>query len=688
VRAHRRAIEPIFAAGFYLSFACYLTWPLVIHLSHSIYGATGDPYGTMAFYRELMEHHYNPFLPGTISQFGAPLGIPVPWPRDLASAPGIFTLYSLTALFGAIPAFGLYTLAGYTLTGVATFLLARRLTGNTWAALLAGWAFAFYPFAAINGQAHLDFVQGWLFVLAAWRMLALMWQPTRRNGLLAGAAVVLCMWWSPYFILFGAVLYVAMAIVALIVAWHEARLRAMLAAQSIAVLVLCIFVAGLGALATTGETEGIGVRTHTNIELNYYAARPLEYIVPDVESPLLGGKTRPFLAKYPTAGAGMDSTLYVGITILLLAMVAIVRSFSRKLDTRLRHGTQALAAVAIVSLIASMPPEPHVFGIAIPFPSHFLAYITTTWRVYTRFVMLIMLACTLLAAVGLSVLSKARRPSLRIGIMVAASIAIPLDLWAPQHGHVHTITTPRIYQTLARQPMGLVAEYPLAGYGLNKYGDIFRQSAYKKPMLGGFLEESPQERIVFSLASLSNSSTASRLATLGVRYVLVDATPRSWGYWPAEGMPGAGFRLIAQESYANLYLVTARPQSPALVGAGEGFSYTFFEEGKEANLLEQPAGTIGLTSGCVSCEVDGVLSMVLASYRYYHQVTFTGSRGEILDRIVVGKKTRVAIPLRFRGHATVRLTATPAPIPLGPREASAKVSVAVVGLEFKRAAAP
>ncbi len=679
-RAHRRQVELVLAAAIYLGFACYLTWPLATNLSHSIYGAPGDPYGSMAFFRELAEHHYNPFLPGTISQLGAPAGIPIPWPRDLASAPAILTLYLLTALFGAIPAYGLYTLVGYTLTGAVTFLFARRLTGNTWAALIAGWAFAFYPFAGINGRGHPDNIQGWLLVLAVWRMVELMWHPTRRNGLVAGLAVTLCMWWSPYFILFGGVLYVIVTAVALLVAWRGGGLRPMLMPQLLAALIVCAFLAGLGVLSTVGETQAIGARTHTTRELDFYAAHPLQYVLPDLESPLFGGDTRAYLERYPYGGAGIENTLYVGVTVILLALVAFAAFVRRRLAPWLGGAVLALSLIAVAGVVTSMSPEARVFGVLIPFPSHFIAQVTTTWRVYSRFVIVVMLALAVLAAVGLDALTRRRSTWVRVGAMSLATIAIPLDLWAPQHGNVDNISTPGIYKTLARQPMGLVAEYPLAASSFNTYSDVFYQSAYGKPLTGGYLEGSFQERLAFSLAELSNPSTAPRLATLGVRYVLLDATPASWGEWPAAGEPGAGFRLIAREPYADLYLVTARPQSPALVAAGEGFGATLPTNTGPVNWLERPSGTINLVGTCKSC--DGVLSMTLASYAQPHDVTILDDRGRVLGRATVGAAARATIPLHFSRHTAIRLVATPGPQAVSETEGSPSVSVEVAGLEF------
>jgi hypothetical protein len=678
-RAHRRELTLVLASIGYLGFACYLTWPLVTHLSHSIYGAPGDPYGTMAFFSELVNHHYNPFLPGTISQVAAPTGIPIPWPRDLASAPEIYTLYGLTALFGAIPAYGLYTLAGYTLTGLVTFLFVRRLTGSTWAALIAGWAFAFYPFAAINGQGHLDFVHGWVLMLAVWRMLELLWQPTRRNGLWAGLAVALSMWWSPYFILFGGVTYAAGTAVAMLLAWREGRVRSILVPQLIAASIVLVFMAGLGALAIAGGGEGIGARTHTKPELEEYGARPPEYVLPDVQSPLLGSATRSFLRKYPLGGAGIESTLYVGVTVILLALVAFAAFLRRKLAPRPAKAVPVLWGIALAAAITSMSPEARIFGVWIPLPSHFIAEVSSTWRVYSRFVIIVMLALTALAAIGLGALIRGRPSWVKLAVMSLATIAIPLDLWAPQHGHVYRITTPGIYQTLARLPMGLVAEYPLSDSGVDLYKDVFFENAYGKPMINGYEEESAQERLAFSVDLLHSPATAARLATLGVRYVLVNAKPRSWG-WPPSGTPGAGFRLIAHEPHANLYIVTARPRSPALAAAGTGFGETEYTHAGTVSLLERPSGMVALVGTCTSC--NGVLSMTLASYAQPHKVTIRTEHGRVLRRETIDSAVRMSLPLHFSKHATVEVSATPAPQQLAKAEGSPSASIEISNPEF------
>ncbi len=61
------------------------------------------------------------------------------------------------------------------------FLFVRRLTGHLWISLLAGWAFAFYPFAVVTAE-HPAFVHGWPFVLLAWRVLEIWGSPPLGMG--------------------------------------------------------------------------------------------------------------------------------------------------------------------------------------------------------------------------------------------------------------------------------------------------------------------------------------------------------------------------------------------------------------------------------------------------------------------------------------------------------------------------
>ncbi len=659
VAVHRRGLEVLLALAIYFGFACYFTWPLITHLSHSFYGAAGDPLGTMAFYRELVVHHHNPFLPGTITQLAAPEGQPIPWTRDLASMPGILTLYLLTVVFGSVPAYGLYALMGYTLTGLATFLLVRRLTHSTWAALIAGWAFAFYPYAIINGQGHDDNIQGWVLVLGVWRMLELMKVPSRRNALLAGAGIVFGMWWTPYFILLGGVMYAMAAVASLLVWWRRGKLREVLVPQAITAVIVVVFLGFLVVLATTGpQGNSIGLRQNNVKGFDTYAARPLEYLLPDAHSPLFGSDTAHYLKTHIHGSNPSEATLYLGITIIALALFACWAAWRRRLPGGVPAAVLLLGLVVLAALVTSGAPQTRILGVLVPFPSHFIAKATSTWRVYARFVIVVMLGLSVLAGIGLSALAQGRTRSVRMAIMLIASVVVALDLWARLPERTNTTVAPAVYDAVAREPSGLVASYPLTPVGQNKYEEIFYRDALNKPMINGYLEGTVEEKRALSLANLANPSTAPRLAALGVRYVILESTPPSYGL-PSAGKPGRGFRLLYREPFGDAYVVTARPIGPALPFAGEGFGADKRSRSGIFNWLEKPSGSIELAGSCAHCR--GLLRMTVKSFDKPRLLVIATASGKVLLRRTVTGPTKLTIPVAFAHSTALRVSASPGP---------------------------
>jgi hypothetical protein len=463
-----------------------------------------------------------------------------------------------------------------------------------------------------------------------------------------------------------------------VIAIHNRSLRTILTPQLIAAALIIIFLACLAVLSTSSSAESPGLRTHTTEEIAGYGAKPLQYLLPDDHSLLFGRYTRPTLERLRRHGTGYEDTLYPGGTVFLLAVVAFALLIRRRLTPRLGQAVLVLWLVAIAAFVTSFPPEPSVLGIHIPFPAHFIAQVTSTWRVYSRFVMVVMLALSLLAAIGLDALTRRHRSSTRVIAMLCATVLIPLDLADPQPGHVEKIVTPPIYRVLAREPKGLVAEYPLVPHDFT-YRDVFFQNAYEKPLINGFLEGSPQETRAFSLYNLANRTTASRLATLGVKYVLLDKIPDGPG-WPSAGKPRAGFRRVAREPYAVLYLVTAHPRTSALATTGNGFAEVTLRDGKSVYLLAQPTGVIELAGACASC--NGVLSLTLAPNTQARQVTLSDSRGHVLAAGIVSGPTLIKIPLRFTNFMRLTVTATPGPTSLSLGKNTDSAGILLLNLAF------
>jgi hypothetical protein len=654
---HHRGLQLVLAVGLYLAFAVYFTWPMITDPSRIYFGGIGDPVGGMANYRELVDHHHNPFLPGTISQFGAPEGQAIPWTRDLAALPSVLTNYVTTAVFGPVVANGIYILLAFVLTGTAMFLFVRRLVGNPWIALICGWAYAFYPFAVINAGGHADEAHGWVLVLLVWAMLELYWRPTRRRALMAGAAAAFAMWWTPYFILIAGVGYFVALVASLLMAWRSRRMRQMVRAQAVAGAIVVVFLTFLGALTLGPSSAALGVRTHSLVELNTFSARPLEYVIPDAKSLIFGGITRPYLQAHQHGSNASEDTLYLGVTVLVLALVAIVALVRRRLEPRLRAPVVLLAVIALGAFVTSAPPHGMVLGVNVPFPSDLIMKITTTWRVYSRFVILVMLCVTALAGIGLHVLCGGRRSSVRVAVMIAASVLIPLDLWK-HRGITTTLRVPAVYTALAHQPHGLTAEYPLVPSVDSLYNDIYYQSVHGNRMINGYGSDTAAERRALTLVKLSDPSTAPRLASLGVRYVLLEPKPPLYGL-PSPGVPGAGFARIYHGPSGSVYRVIASRTGPGVATASTGFGQTETEpDGSTLNWLEQPSGSIELAGTCRGCR--GILGLTVASFARPRTVVISLNR-RVLVRRVVTAPVRLEVPVTNAGIENLNISASPGP---------------------------
>lgn len=664
----------------YLAIAIHLTWPMPSDPADIFYGGIGDPIGALATMREHAENFRPPYFPGTLHDFNAPGGLEVPWVRSLASLPSVTVVFVLSTAFSEVVAYNLYLLLAYPLSGLAAFLLARKLTGNGWIGLIAGFAFAFYPYAIIKGHGHYDFAHGWPLVLAVWRMLELMENPTRRNGFWAGLAVLFAMAWTPYYILLAGVAYLSLVLVSLGLAARRGELLAQLRGQLVPAALVSVFLVvflGLSELAAAGQ----GLRTHEIAALNAYSARAYEYVVPHGANVLVGDRTAPWIADHLHGSNYSESTLYLGVSIIVLALVGLVAALRGAFGGPLRRTAIALAVLAFAAVLFSAPPEGRVLGVTLPFPSHFVTEITSTWRVYARFVIVAMLAVTLLAALGIWFLIRARAAWLRAGILAVVATIVVVDL-APRGQGTNPLGGPPIASALARLPQGIVAQYPLVPAELSLYDDIFYQQYYDKPMLNGYQTDSREEARALALADPSNPRTGPGLASLGVKYALVFNSLASAALPPFS----SDFKLIAQDESGRIYRVSPSGRGiPTGAVAEDGFDRTENGPTGSYNWLLKPRGTISVTAACRRCA--GTLFMRVTSFARPRTVVVHDSRGRILVRRRVIANTALRMPLTVSRSAAVTISTTPGPEPIAATLPAAKdtrsVSVAVRDLRFE-----
>lgn len=542
----------------YVAFAIFLTWPLIGHLDSTIYISPQRPRGdytsTIAYLHQLVDGWHVPFLPGRLPNFNAPDGLEIAWILNIGSFASWLVLYPLAVIFGATAAFNIFLLLGFIGSAFAMFLLVRWLTGNAVIAIVIGFAFGFFPYFVANGE-HPHFLHGWVFVLMTWRMLELLETPTRRNGVLAGLATLVAIGWTPYFLLLGGIFFAALFVGSLIaiVARHE--LARSIGPQLIAAGMAIGFVVLLRVLASM-DADAVGGGTSPLSDLYQQSARPVNFVMPNGHSPIFGEWSRPYLAQRGWHDAA-EKTLYVGISILVLAVVAVVASLRRRLDSRAARIVFVVGFATFAAFVFSGPPKVNFHGTEIPLPPFAVWKLQPGWRIYERFVIVGMLGLCVLAAFGIQALIQGRGRRAQTAILIALAVIVPLDLWSKFEPNTARLPHPAIYETVRKLPPGIVVEYPIepTQFGLD-YDEQYNQQFHGKPILNGYPARTNFEGRALSLSHLDAPDTAARLYSFGVRYALVkhrQYVPLE--YVPRPGKPGQGFKLIKRDSFADLYRV-------------------------------------------------------------------------------------------------------------------------------------
>ncbi|MBI4897479.1 MAG: hypothetical protein HY827_03830 [Actinobacteria bacterium] len=652
-----RVVSWLVFAGYTL-ITLWFTWPLIGHLGSTFYGAPGDATGGIAVMRELTQGSVSPFLEGRLMDFSAPEGLQIPWPLNIATFASTLPTWLLAKVFGAVAALNLYVIIGQIATAQATFLLARKLTGHVGAGVIAGWAYAFAPFMVINSHGHAGFIHGWVFVFLLWRMFELASAPNLRNGLFAGCAAVVCWAWNPYFLLIGGVMTATLVAAELVRAWRASELRRSCAALAWGAIPIFTYI-GIVALATA-KAPVSGVRDQPIEALTIYSARAYEYVVPHAASVFFGNTTEPWLTAHLHGSNFAEATLYLGISLLMLAVVGIWAALRTGDRRESRFRCIALIAIAAVAFGASAPPtvDLPIVGWHIQTPSHFIFQIAPTWRVYSRFVFVVMLGVVLLAAHGIA-LAATRRSRLTATLIVSAIAAIvAVDLWVETgHRWVTPIGEDPIYKVLKQQrPRGIVAEYPIEPFGYGDYSAEFSQDSHGMPILNGFGENTPEEWRALTLVKLSDPATPRRLATLGVRYVLNTHVPINGGVTPP-GNPGAGLLRIGKSGYADLYRVTAKPMPSVIVGSS-GFDRPEAAVGRP-QWMTSSRGKIHILAACGNCE--GVFRFQIHSFGRTRRVTIKAPGRKAVTLTAGPHDRRISIPVKItNGGALIAISSSPA----------------------------
>ncbi len=424
--------EWVAVSALFLGLTAVMAWQQLTAF-HAV-GDTGDP--LFSVWRLSWVAHQLPRDP--VRLFDA--NIFFPEPRTLAYSDAMLA----TALMAApllwlgvhqLVVYNTVLLLSFAASGVAMYALAKELTGNRPAALVAGVAFAFYPFR-FEHYSHLELQVTFWMPLALLMMHRTVTSGRVRDGVVTGLMVALQTLSSLYCGLF---LLVVMAVVWVSVrGWRtpaNRRLAPWLAAA--AVVVVMVLPVAVPYLQNRGQ---LGERP--DWEARIYSATPRSYLVAHVRSRLY--------AKVLDGPRTPEASLFPGIAVVALALAGAWPRLTR---------TRAAYAVA---LLVAFDGSLGLNGIVFPTLRDYVLPFRGL-RVPARFSMLVGLSLSVLAGYGVVRLREWLRP--KGGRLVAAlPVAFATVLLAEDVPNLvlteMPVRPPLIYDYFTGAPSSVLVDLP------------------------------------------------------------------------------------------------------------------------------------------------------------------------------------------------------------------------------------
>ena len=507
-----------------VAFSCLTaiaTFPLVLHLGRALPGDLGDPLFTswvLGWDADHLRH-------GLSGVWDAPILFPsrhtLAFSEHLLGV-AIFVAPVIWLTGNPILAYDVAFFLTFVLAGSGMYLLARELTGRRDAAFLAGLAFAFAPMRALH-VSHLQVLAwGWM-PIALWGLHRYFERRSASALAVFAAAFTLEALSNGYFLF-----YLTLAS-AFVVAYEFAsrparradRLRALVALTAAAAVIL-LFV---GAVAVV----------YVSVRRQYGFRRPSgEWAMfsADVRSYFSVPATVRLWSARLNGDALPERQLFPGLVTALFGAAALWPG-------RARRGIALLyGALGVTAFVLSLGPEPAAWSHRLlPMgPYGWLARIVPGMdglRVPARLAVIVLMALSVLAAIGaarlLAFLPRRGRTAAAVALgaaIVAEGWAAPLTM-APFDPHGRPADR-SAYRWLAQQPPGAAIELPILEWSIAptltyQYATL----SHGHPIVNGYSGYgSPLQEFLGGVASPLNdlermADALDLLRAVGVRYVLI-----------------------------------------------------------------------------------------------------------------------------------------------------------------------
>lgn len=494
-------------AGLFVGLTALMTWPqLRLLTSH----AAQDPDVFFNLWRLRWIHHALTTAPRRL--FDGNMFYPEPGVLAMSDALLLEGLLALPLFLIGLPpvlVHNLILLGAIAASGAGMFVFARHVSGSAAAGVLAGIVFAYAPYR-FEHYMHME-LQWTMWI--PWTFYALqrtVETGTLRYGLLTGTFLALQMLSAIYYGIFLGMLVAVVGAVQVLGSPLErwARtLRALVAGAAIAAAVSFAYSTPYRAMS-----ERVGARyVH---EVTMYSAQPSDYL-----------HATPTNLLYGSEDGKQERRLFPGVLPLLLAFVGLVAV----------RPTAAVASYAIGLAIAfelSLGMHGILYPLLYEHVSAFRGLRAPARASIFGLAFLGALAALGCAAFGTWLGADARR---RLTVVLAAIVL--LEYWvAPIRPLMEVANTPPpLYAWLAKQPRGVVAEFPMALHpGVSDYESryAYMSTFHWMPLLNGYSGYRPQsyQRRLKKLGNFPDELSLNELRAAGVRYLIV----HSGGYRPED----------------------------------------------------------------------------------------------------------------------------------------------------------
>jgi len=400
--------------------------------------------------------------------------------------------YFLQSFFSIELTWNIIWFSSFVLGGYGCFLLARKLTGNFIASIIAGIIFTFSTYHFAHGLIHIGLtVIFWIpiFVLFLYRTSE---SKSALNPILAGVFLFLVstshFYYSYYMILF-AIIFLVFNYVKRTKLTKSQYIKNTIIFVIVSILLVSLIVfPSLGAISESYKHRDISEHSFFSLSLEYlFVPAPLhsihsfsDYVIPQSIYEIAQVQYNPH---------ALEWLVYLGFASLILSCLAIYWNWRKTL-------IQFWCIIGGFFLLFSLGPELKIFveltGIPLPYQLLYQIPGLDFFRVPARFIIIVTLATAIFSAFGINSISKKfnLKPSKQVILGCGIAVVILVELAVIPYPTAE-LSIHEIYDTIANDDRNIaILEAPIGGYGdIGMYSNEsyqYYQTAHGKPLIGGF----------------------------------------------------------------------------------------------------------------------------------------------------------------------------------------------------------